>query len=254
MASISGGLHLGRKHPDYRKARLWAEDYHVASALPAFKAYVDYASEVYTWPMYLNDQIGDCTCAAYCHCINAWSKYVTGKEQIPGNGVPLSMYEAVGKYIPGNSSTDNGCVMSDILEYAKVHGVAGHNLLAYAQLKNTGVTSLNQALQLYGSVYLGVNLPQSAENQFSEGKTWTYVKGSPIIGGHCVVLQKMDAHALGNYSIVTWGALQGVTTEWMATYLEEAWVMLSPQWLTAKGGSITGVNTSELQADMALLS
>lgn len=248
-------LHLGRKRPDYSKPRLWAEDYHAVSSLPVWKNYVDYASEVYSWPMYLNDQIGDCTCAAFCHCVNAWSKYSTGKELIPGNGVPLSMYETVGHYVPGEPWTDQGCVISDILAYATNIGVPpGQKLLAHAQMRRTDVLSMNQALQLYGSVYLGVNLPESAEDQFAEGKPWTYVKGSPNAGGHCVVLQKMDAHALGNYSVVTWGALQQVTTEWMNTYLEEAWIMLSPEWLTAKGGSITGVNTSQLQADMALLS
>src|ERR1700740_2903465 len=118
MSTVSpAGFHYGRKPPNYKHPRAWLEDYYSVSELPAFSPLVDYCSKVYTWPMYLNDQLGDCTCAGVCHCVNAWTKYVTGVEEVLPNSVPLAVYEAVGKYVPGDPSTDNGCVMSDILAY-----------------------------------------------------------------------------------------------------------------------------------------
>lgn len=246
---------LGRRHPDYSKPRLWAEDYYaLRAALPQVRSYVDFCSEVWTWPMYGNDRIGDCTLAGYCHSVNAWSKYSTGVELVPPDYVPLQAYEAVGHYVPGNPATDNGCVMQDVLQYAHTTGIPpADKLLGYAQLKDTSPGGLNVALQLFGSVYLGLNLPQSAETQFGNQAYWSYVQGSPIIGGHCVVLQKIDTHARGNYSVVTWGAVQRATLNFMHTYLEEAWVMLSPHWLKANGNTISGLNAQALQMDMQQL-
>lgn len=244
----------GRLAPDYRQSRLWLEDYQDASSLPVFKPLVDYCSQVSSWPMYLNDELGDCTFAGLGHAEGAWTKYTTGTELILPDAAMLDGYEAVGKYVPGNPGTDNGCVMSNVLAYAASTGLpSGTKILSYAQMKDTHELKLNVALQLFGSVYLGVNLPKSAEDQFSANQVWSYVKGSPIVGGHCIVLQKFENNSNGDYTVITWGQAQRVTLEWMRTYLEEAWVILSPQWLNAQGNTITGVNVQQLQADMALL-
>lgn len=243
---------LGRKAPDYRKPRLWAEDYYKVSELPSFKPSVDYASEVGNWPMYMNDTIGDCTIAGIGHMVGAWSRYAGGTEVVLTDDIIEAAYEVVGGYVPGNESTDNGCQMSDVLAYAQQYGIGGHKVTAFAQIKEVTELTLNQALQVFGSVYLGINCPQSAEDQFGKGP-WTYVKGSPIIGGHCITLQKFQQNARGDYTIITWGAEQAMTLEFARTYIEEAWVALSPDWLTSNGNTITGLDVAALTADMSAL-
>jgi hypothetical protein len=248
---------LGRLHPDYSKPRLWAEDYIDTSVLPPQKPNVDYCTAVTTWPMYLNDQLGDCTCAGMGHCVGAWSQYESGTEAVFSDSAIESLYSAVSGYVPGEPDTDNGALLQTVLQYMQQTGVtdeAGklHKVQAYAQLKEMSFKDLNQALQVFGTVYLGVNLPQSAEDQFSQG-LWTYVKGSPIIGGHCIVLQQIANRPVGDYTIISWGATVNATKEWMSTYLEEAWVPLSPDWLNAQGDTITGLDVEQLTADMHAL-
>lgn len=243
---------LGRKSPDYSQPRLWAEDYYHYGQLPDFQQKIDYWSAVRNWPMYLNDQIGDCTLAGACHSIGAWTQYAQGNEAVFSDSIPLQAYESVGGYVPGNSQTDGGCTLQSVLQYWQTTGFDGHKIQAFAQLREVNEATLNTALYLFGSVYLGLNLPESAEQQFGQ-QPWTYVKGSQIVGGHCVVLQGFQNNIWGDYTVITWGAVQRVTLPFMRTYCEEAWVALSPDWITANGDTITGLDIQELTADMNLV-
>ena len=51
---------------DSRTLRLGA---YLTSRLPAPPAAVDWGKNVSSWPMYLNDKYGDCTCAAVGHML-----------------------------------------------------------------------------------------------------------------------------------------------------------------------------------------
>lgn len=248
-------MKYGRLSPDYTKPRLWLEDYvHTpAMALPGLHS-VDYCSKVTSWPMYLNNEIGDCTAAAALHAIGAWTEYVRGSEAVFTDEVALRAYEAYAGYVPGDPATDHGAVISDVMSYWHNTGFGGHKISAYAQLKSINWVSLSQALQLFGSVYLGIQVPESAEQQFAAGEPWEYVKGSPVIGGHAIVLQRLDIGVRGDYTVITWGKAQRMTLEFARTYVEEAWVALSPDWLNAQNGTITGLDIDQLTTDMQQLS
>jgi hypothetical protein len=244
----------GRRPPDYTRPRLWADDYYTSAAqLPAFSDDVDWCTAVTSWPMYLNDTLGDCTIAAAGHAIGAWTRYAGGAELTLTDPQVLTAYEACSGYVPGQPATDNGAVISDVLAYWHQAGIGGHQIEAYAQLRDTTELGLNQALQLFGTVYLGINCPASAEQQFDNGQPWSYVKGSPNAGGHAIVLQKFTAPAKGDYTVITWGAAQPMTLRFAATYIEEAWALLSPQWLSARGDSLAGLDVAQLTADMQAL-
>ena len=43
------------------------------TALPAPPATLDDTKGVASWPMYANDRIGDCTCAAAAHMVEVWT-------------------------------------------------------------------------------------------------------------------------------------------------------------------------------------
>ena len=59
---------LGKKPAvfDSRTLRFGA---YLTTTLPAPPAAVDWGKKVPSWPMYLNDKYGDCTCAAAGHMI-----------------------------------------------------------------------------------------------------------------------------------------------------------------------------------------
>jgi hypothetical protein len=256
-------LKLGRKPPDYTKSRLWLEDYVTPASWPKFSPVVDRASKVTQWPMYLNDTYGDCTIAGMGHLYGALTAYAHNTEAIFNNSVVEAVYERnCPTFNPSTGAGDDGCTLQGVLADQVSNGMADmfgtvHNVVAYAQMKSIGPRWLAVALEAFGSVYLGVNLPQSAETQFSAGQPWTYVQGSPILGGHCIVLQAVHeavAHPSqsGNqaFTFVTWGSTVTASWQWCNTYIEEAWVAISQDWLQANGTTVEGFDLAQLQADM----
>jgi hypothetical protein len=193
----------------------------------------------------------NCTCATVGHEIEAWTAYASAEVTLAQDDI-LALYEAVGGYVPGDPSTDNGCEIQDVLAYWQRTGVGGHKIAAYAALGDcTNLALMKECLQTFGTVYLGINCPQSAETQFSAGEVWTVVPGSPNAGGHAIPLQRWDNAALGDLEVVTWGSLQRMTMAFAAEYVEEAWVPVSADWLTASGDTVTGFNLAQLEADLA---
>jgi hypothetical protein len=245
---------LGRLAPDYSKSRLWLEDYYIRAYLPTPPVNVDRCSKVSSWPMYLNDRFGDCTCAGMGHLIGAQSAYAKPSEVLFTNTQIQSLYEIVCPgFNPVTDANDNGAMLQTVLQAMSATNPLGVEVTAFAQLKATDINSLKLALYLFGSVYIGVNLPQSAETQFSNGQPWTYVQGDPIAGGHCVCIQKITPDYLNPYTAITWGGTVRVQSEWMNTYLEEAWVAITPDWIQSNQHSIDGVDVQGLIADAAAI-
>jgi len=244
MAFSYGKLdpHAPETHP-----RVLLRDYLGYEAIPPV---VDWASRVALWPMYLNDRLGDCTCAAIGHMIQAWTAYGKGTiVTLPQDDV-LSLYEAVAGYNPATGANDNGAVEQTVLQYVQTKGIGGHTIRAFAQVNHTDPIEMKRALDLFGSVYLGIQVPQSAETQFDAGQPWTYVAGQQIVGGHAVPLQKWDADYM---YVVTWGKLQPMTGQFWGAYGDEAWVIITDDWLNAVGVSPTGLDLKGLLADFDAL-
>src|SRR4051812_13096396 len=81
---------------------------------PTYPASLDYLSRVNNYPMYLNDRIGDCTCAGAGHIIQAESTYGQGSTQTVSDNDVLTAYEAVSGYDPSTGANDDGAVMQDV--------------------------------------------------------------------------------------------------------------------------------------------
>jgi hypothetical protein len=244
-------LKLGRNKNDASKPRLELDAYLNVEEL-ATPAVVDFASEVVTWPMYGNDTIGDCTAACVGHQVQAWTCYTGAEVDIPEADI-IQLYSAVSGYVPGKPSTDQGATVQDTLTYMRKNGVpvAGHKILAFAQLKD--LSKIHDALWMFGSVYLGFDCPESALEQFDNDQPWSLVPGSPIAGGHAVPLQLSAPTLRGvpQYQVVTWGKLQGMTQAFMDTYVEEAWVIITNDWLDKNGNTPEGLNLQALGQDLA---
>lgn len=238
-------------HPESTHPRVKLSNHLAVSKLPPTPPVVDYASAVKVWPMYMNDQLGDCTCAGIAHSVQAWTAYAQGLVTLPNSAV-LGLYEKMG-YVPGDPSTDNGAVEQDVLHEVQQNGIGGHKILAYAQVNHQDINEMKTALYLFGSLYLGAQMPQSALDQTNAGQPWQIVSGSPIVGGHAFVAQRWDA-AQSPMSVVTWGQLQRVDLEWWLAYGEEAWAIITEDWFLANGGSVTGMDEVSLGDEFAIMS
>jgi hypothetical protein len=216
--------------------------------MPVIPATIDELSAVPDWPMYLNDQIGDCTIAAAGHMLEAWARYGHGQAVKVTDADVLKAYEAVSGYVPGNPSTDQGAVMQDVLDYWRKTGIGGHRILAFAEVDVHNPSQVAAALYLFGHVYVGLSVPASAEDQFNAGQPWDVVSDDGgILGGHAVDL---GARPL---EVVTWGSRQAMTEAFWDRYVEEAWVVADQDWITATGGSPPGLDVAALNAQYTAL-
>lgn len=240
----------GRLPAQPARPRLRLGDY-LTSGLPTPPVSIDWQSRVANWPMYLNDQIGDCTCAAVGHLIEAETTYGQGATVTVTDQDVLTMYEAVSGYNPANPSTDQGAVIQDVLGYWQKTGMAGHKIVAYASVDVANMTEIRQAIDLFGAVDVGINFPSSAMDQFNAGQTWDVVAGSSIEGGHCVPVGAYGTDS--SLTCVTWGKQQKMTAAFWQRYVDEAWVVITQDWLSAKGLDPQGLNLYQLGQDYAAL-
>ncbi len=230
---------LGRKPNDPSRPRLRFGD--VLDASQPVPATADWGTHVDSWPMYLNDQLGDCTCAAAGHHIQAWTSSDGDLVTITDQDV-LAGYEAQG-YVPGKPSTDQGAVMQDVLDWWRKAGFAGRKVDAFAEVK--GEAEARAAVAFFGGCYLGINFPESAMDQFDAGQPWDVVKGSRIEGGHAINAVAYDT-AADMWTVVTWGREQQMTGAFFREYVEEAWVILTPDWYGTDDVAPTGVDVQAL--------
>jgi hypothetical protein len=245
---------LGRlpKHTDEAAhPRLKLAQFLTAGYTGTVPSTVDYASNVKSWPMARNSDLGDCTAADACHGIQVWTTYGQGNTVTCTDADVVAFYSGSTGYNPADPSTDQGGNMQDVCNYFLKTGMAGHKIAAFFQVDPAQSDQLRAALWLFGGVSVGFPFPHSAMAQFDAGKPWTPVAGDPIDGGHDVLLVGMTAG--GNYRVVTWGRVQEVTPAFWAKYMAdpqngEAWARVSLEWLrnngTPEGLSAVAVNAA----------
>jgi hypothetical protein len=168
---------------------------------------------------------------------NADDLFVATQSQI------VSDYSAIGGYVPGDDSTDQGCDLVSAMNYWTSHGFAnGTKLLGWLSVDGTNATELAQACYLFESLYFGMELPDAWVNPFPSGDGFTWdAAGDPVpSNGHCV----MGYGANSSGVIIDSWAMRGVLTfAAIAKYAVkntngEVHVMLTPD-LLAKGVSKT---------------
>ena len=237
------------KHPVRRDSRtLKLVDYITPTLTPPTEAF--YHRKVSGWPMFLNDSLGDCVPAAAGHMIQQWTAYGLGAEYTPTDSQILSAYESIGGYTPTDPATDQGCDMLTALNTWRQTGIAGHRIAAYVSLNPKSWDELRLAIYLFGNVYLGIQLPIAAQNQekweiIGDESSPDQVPGS--WGGHCIPLIGYNPLL---YMCVTWGAELNMTTGYPTAYADEAYAVLTHDWIRKQGTAPSGFNLNQLTADM----
>ncbi len=204
------------------------------------------------WGMMLNDSLGDCVSAAMGHMVKQWTTYAS-TDATPTDADVLKVYEDVGGYRPGDPSTDNGMVILDALNYWRTTGIGGHKIVAYVAVNIKDAGEVRSAIELFGNVFLGIQLPISAQGETA----WTvpnggaYNDGSPgSWGGHAIPIMAASAHSL---TVITWGASLKMSWNFLKDYADEAYVVLSQDWIEKTGLSPSQFDLASLQADLAQL-
>lgn len=246
-------LPLGKLEPRHDDRTLQLARYVDLTKLPPVPADYDLTAGV-TWPMYGNDRLGDCTIAAAAHMIEAWTAKASALAEPPDSQVELAYWEtgtppaASGE--PGGP-TDTGRVELDVLNHWRSEGIAGHKIAAYAAVDIADPKMLMAATYLFGGAYLGIALPLTAQGQ----RTWTPV-GIPVgraapgsWGGHAVNVAGYNHEGA---TVITWGAPLLATWRFLRVYGDEAYAIISPDWLNQEK-TPDGFDLAALQADLAAI-
>jgi hypothetical protein len=242
-AAVGQVVHLGKLEvkADPRNLQLarYIDD---QQALPQVPDSVDWSQKVGSWPMYGNDKLGDCTCAAVGHMEEAWSANA-GQAEVPSEQSVLDLYWATG-------TKDSGRYCLDVLNYWQSTGFGAEKILAFAQIDPKNRQHLEFACWAFGGVYIGVQLPLSAQTQKDE---WTLASGPNAAagswGGHCVNL--VDYSGAGGPTCVTWGRLMPMSWDFFDAYCDEAYAAISPDFLGLGDKTPNGFALDELKADLA---
>lgn len=220
-------------------------------------AFADWGKAVKSWPMDGNADWGDCVFAMIGHGIQLWTANAS-KEVVPSVSDLLAAYSEVTGFNPyagppGHNPTDEGTVLQDAFDYWRKSGIAGHKIVAFAEVDHTSEAEMQAACAVFGALLVAIDFPAVAMYQFTHDEPWDVVRndgGSQ--GGHAVLGVKYDT-ASGLWYWITWGKAQPVTFDFVKKYVTEAWVAISREWVDATGHTPAGLDLHGLGEDFAAL-
>ena len=246
MRSIAlGAMKLGKNAARHDSRTLELAAY-LTAKLPLAPESVDFFRKVKRWPMMANNKTQDCTCAAAGHMIQEWTANASTNEVVLSDREIISAYAAISGYNPRTGEHDTGATALDVLNFWRRSGIGKHKIRAYAALEPKNLEHIRITVYLFGSSYFGFQLPASAKGQHvwavpPSGGAGPGAPGS--WGGHAVPVVGYDARTV---TVVSWGHLIRATWGFVQMYCDEAYAVLSDDWLrqnkTPEGFSLTALD------------
>jgi hypothetical protein len=212
-------LCFGRKRPIAIGPRLHLKNYLMRSIPPPpiSTSYVNPAAPALS-EMYLNDQLGDCVPAWMCHNAGVFAGNAALPQLIFTGDQVTSLYSAIGGYVPGDPSTDNGCDEVTALNYWTQSGLlpgtaTPHKITGYMAVNPTDPIEIKTALWLFENLMFGIELPDAWVTPFpsSSGFIWDVAGPPDPDNGHCPGGVGYDSIGV---LTSTWGMIG--TTTWAA--------------------------------------
>jgi hypothetical protein len=251
---------LGKKDAKFDPRTLRFGKYLLAGMTP--KPAIDYTLGVSNWGMMLNDQLGCCTISGLGHAQQVVTQ-VAGKYMwTPPDAAILDKYQKWCGYIVGQPDTDQGGVELDVLNSFRKSKFWNHHLHAFCDVAPLHINHVKLAIELFGGVYIGVQLPISAQGQ----QIWDLSGDSTINqpgswGGHAVFLPKYvtDSKGQTTFTAISWGENYEITEKFwkyvdpeMGPYIDEVHVLLLNDWTRWKGAP-SGFDLETLETDFRVV-
>jgi hypothetical protein len=216
------GFRLGRNRPVARGPRLSLKNYLMRGLAepPASQDYSKPAAKALS-QMYLNNQLGDCVIAGMAHVVGVFTGNAGGPVAIYDSEEIISLYSAIGGYVPGHPNTDHGCDEQTALNYWQQHGAptesGSHEIAGWISVNGADKSEYRTALWLFENLYFGLELPNAWINPFpsAPGFVWNVAGPAVPTNGHCVV---GVGYTPKGVTICTWGMLGLMTDAAIAKY------------------------------------
>lgn len=187
------------------------------------------------FPLYRNDSLGDCTIAARYHLATLWNGFLGRRFVAPEDEV-VACYERL------SGGQDDGLNMLDVLRDWRVNPAGADTILAYVSIDHKDWDQVRRAISMFGAVYVGFQVTDECEAQFTAGIPWT--PGTLTEDGHAVMIPvyRPDDTML----VSTWGAFQNATRAWFDQTVDECWAVLPAE--ATIDGFMPGMDVDKLQA------
>ncbi len=258
--SHSGARKMGRTPRTYNPRIPHLSSILAGKQLPPPPPSVDYTIGLPSnLGMMLNDKLGDCTCAAFYHALQVWSRKAKGKEVTEPDCAVEQLYIQACGYNPEHRGEGPGGNEQKVLEYILKNGApfgpAGesrHRILAFVEVDPRNLDDVKRTIDDCGVAYIGFNVPESIDPPNGETPAvWAVDPShSKINGGHAVVLPGYDAEGA---IVISWGQLYKMTWEFFSKFVDEVYGMADRDWMEKTGRTPACMSAAELEAQMEAL-
>lgn len=244
------------KLPARNAFKLWLGHYIDHTKLPKVPKHFGHIDDQIIWGVLGNDSVGNCVIAGAAHETMVY-EYAVGRPMAPFTPENIiQQYSLLTGYDPSDPKTDLGTDAFAAAKWRQETGITDfvgnvHKITAFMGLKVGNLTELKLATYLFGACGLGIQLPNSAMDQFDNEEIWDVDLTSDIAGGHYVPV--VGVNSRGNFVCVTWGRLQAMTPAFVSKYMDEGIAYYSSEYLNSKGATREGFNESQLLEDLAAL-
>lgn len=224
------------------------------SEMPAVPRVIGHERIGMPWQCFKNDAYSDCVFAGAAHEHMVWTHEGGATASFTDENV-LADYAAVTGFDPSRPDSDQGTDMEVAASYRRRVGIidgAGnrHKVDAYVAPRIGDADDLALLAYLTGAVGVGLELPNSAMDQFDAGQPWSVMSGGGTAGGHYITC--IGRNSAGNFLVISWGKLHAMTPAFYARYSDESIGYLSLEILRDKL-SPEGFDADTLRAQLAKL-
>jgi hypothetical protein len=167
---------------------------------------------------YNNITYGDCVLAFRAHMTLRFEMF---EQNIL---IPITDQDVTSEYFRETGGLDTGLVMLNSLNYWRKGWTAvgkTYNIYAYASVDYKKHDEVKHCIHLLSGIGFGIQVPQSALDQFRAGEVWDVVPDDGgIVGGHALYGM---AYTDGQLRCMTWGKAQPLTWAFWDKYCDEAY-------------------------------
>lgn len=239
------GQRLGRRQPSNKPALRLAKL--LLGETPSCPLAADNLQAIQDFGLYRNDQFGVCGPTSIANGRKVTTRQA-GNEVSPTQDDVFDLYRRSGNtnFDPATGADDNGVDMQTMFEEVHKNGIGGIRSLAFAKVDVANLNEVKAAIDIFGVLYLGVNL-QAAQQAQTDTGLWDF-NNSAEWGGHAVLAGKYGPNQGNDIGIISWAKSIGLTDTFWEKQVEEAWIVIWPEYLTMPGFD-ANINLQQLALD-----
>lgn len=217
---------------------------------------------LYEWGEMINGKHGlpDCTIAAAGHMLQTWTANADDQEfTMPDEQIRKAYCDLTGVNLEDPNHTLPGISCVKALNFWRNSGIGKSKIHSFAGLHPGNREEIQEAIYTFGSAYVCLLLPATARQQHMIWDAVPSIQKPKWLSNqpntwepHAVCAVAYDEKGL---TVITWGLEKQMTWEFYKKYSDEAYAVLSLDWLTRDGKNAPNhIDAARLEAQLDALS